>query len=67
MASLRGAASGVVAAVAGVTVGNLLAAATTPLAAPWREAMPGIRTQAGDGLVEDLLRRPSGYAAGRAA
>ena len=34
MASLRGVASGVVAAVAGVSVGNLLAAATTPDAAP---------------------------------
>jgi DMSO/TMAO reductase YedYZ molybdopterin-dependent catalytic subunit len=33
-ASLRGAASGVVAAVAGVSTGNLLAAATTPSAAP---------------------------------
>jgi DMSO/TMAO reductase YedYZ molybdopterin-dependent catalytic subunit len=33
-ASLRGAASGVVAAVAGVTVGNLLAAVTTPSAGP---------------------------------
>jgi DMSO/TMAO reductase YedYZ molybdopterin-dependent catalytic subunit len=34
MASLHGAASGVVAAVAGVTVGNLLAAATSPGTAP---------------------------------
>src|SRR5688572_13554713 len=34
MASLRGVASGVVAAVAGVSAGNLLAAVTTPGAAP---------------------------------
>ncbi len=34
MASLRGAASGVVAAAAGVAVGNLLAAATSPATAP---------------------------------
>ena len=34
MASLRGAASGVVAAVSGVAVGNLLAAATSPATAP---------------------------------